>query len=283
MSPDSSWTDKPDDFPTTRLESVDEIRSFLAMNQPRKPTAKEAVPGDPAAAGDAMLLRPVHRPPMAVLVVLDDGQRAEGETIRLRKESFVIGREQGDLIIPHDLNMSRQHAKVAREVHRDQYRWFIQDLNSTNGTFVRISTAEMSSGSEIMIGGKRFRFNAATQGAKLAQSQAGRSNRTEGWSKVNPSDLIPSLRELDDTGKEGPEHFLKGDAVDIGRASTCGIVLDDPFLSPLHARMSINSKGRWEISNQQSFNGVWLRITKLPIDRNAGFMLGEQKFLLRVL
>src|SRR4051794_27294332 len=62
---------------------------------------------------DPQPFRPTLRPPMALLNVLDDGCDT-GEVLRIRTASFVIGRIEGDLIIPHDEGISGRHAEINR-------------------------------------------------------------------------------------------------------------------------------------------------------------------------
>src|SRR6202040_1954451 len=108
----------------TRLESVDEIRQ--AVQSRRKATESEPQPD-----ADTLDFRPVRRPPMAMLCLLDDG-RGEGEWIRLRKDVTVIGRSEGDVVIPHDASMSGRHVAIARHADKGRFRWHVSDLESTN-------------------------------------------------------------------------------------------------------------------------------------------------------
>src|SRR5580700_6162504 len=103
----------------TRMESVEEIRAALQAR--RKPTEKEAVD-----TGDTVDFRPVRRPSMAVLTLLDDG-RDEGELIRLRRDVTVIGRSEGEIVIPHETEMSGRHLAISRQSDKDRYRWFLTD------------------------------------------------------------------------------------------------------------------------------------------------------------
>src|SRR5262249_23906879 len=102
----------------TRLESVDEIRQAIqarlppagglgpAPPAPRGPAGGAVPPAAPAAPApppepETPLYRPSRRPTTGLLTVFDDG-RDEGEQIRLRGDRFIIGRTEGDLVIPHD-------------------------------------------------------------------------------------------------------------------------------------------------------------------------------------
>jgi pSer/pThr/pTyr-binding forkhead associated (FHA) protein len=268
--------------PATRLESLDEIRR--ATQPPRAPTQKEQ------PADDTLPFRPVLRPPTAVLSILDDG-REEGEKIRLRRDITVIGRTEGDVIIPHDNAMSGKHAAIQRESAKGRYRWVLVDLGSTNGTFVRASSTVMRHGQEIMIGGRRYRFDAAqgaaaaAAAAEAATADASQPAGTRGWQTVKTSDLIPSLVELSSQGKEGQRLLLNQEENWIGRdLSQCSVVLvNDLLVSPRHARLYRDAKGVWHLDNAGSRNGTWIRITRMALDGVGMFQLGEQRFLLKTL
>src|SRR5689334_8946084 len=137
----------------TVLESVEEIRSLArraatvreaappaTIREPVPPqagvAARSATPAATATSAPAEPFRPLERPPMALLTVIDDGDDS-GETVRIRSSSFVIGRVEGDLVIPHDGGISGRHAEIVRRPEGGQFRWYLRDLQSTNGTFVR--------------------------------------------------------------------------------------------------------------------------------------------------
>jgi pSer/pThr/pTyr-binding forkhead associated (FHA) protein len=264
------------DFPATTLEQSVDLNQYLQNAPPYTPTRKETV------QDDARPFRPVHRPPMAVLVVVDDG-RDDGERIRVRGDSFTIGRAKGDLVIPFDRMMSGEHAKLTREIVQDRYRWFLNDLQSSNGTFVRAKSAFLSHDQEFMLGSSRFRFNSATQG-KLMQTPAATGDvRTQGWQSVKPTDLIPSIVELRPDGQMGPPQFINEDSILIGRGAACQIVVNDPMMSSQHARLTKDNRDRWVLENLGAANGLWVRMPRMMIERNGQFLLGEQRFIFMVL
>jgi pSer/pThr/pTyr-binding forkhead associated (FHA) protein len=262
----------------TRLESVEEIRE--ATRAERTPTLKEQVPG-----GDTVPYRPTHRPPTAMLCILDDGQ-LDGEWVRIRTAKFVIGRAEGDLAIPHDTLMSSRHAVLFRQAEGGRTRWYLTDLQSTNGTYVRVGKALLKPGQELLLGSRRYRFEApggAGPTAPVAGATGAAAPRgTQGWEVAVPAGTTPSLVELASRG-EGPRFLLNGPEHWIGRdPSQCGVVLaNDPTVSPRHARLSCDARGRWFLENARSLNGTWVRLDRIPIDGTGQFMLGEQRFLLR--
>jgi pSer/pThr/pTyr-binding forkhead associated (FHA) protein len=277
-SPNSSQ--KPSEPPprsSTRLESVQEIRA--ALQAKRMLAAQEA-----AVSADTSAFRPVGRPPMALLCILDDG-RDEGERLRLRGDRIVIGRSEGDILIPHDPMISARHAELSRRVEEGRSRWYLTDLQSMNGTYVRIGSAPLKHRQELLIGRGRYRFDDAPQGAVLSEpADSEKSGGTRGWQSVAPSEVLPSLVELTLKG-EGPRILLSNPQNWIGRdPKACTVVREnDALLSPRHARIFRDRKGRWFVENNKSLNGTWMRIPEMSLDASCEFQLGEQRFRLRVL
>jgi pSer/pThr/pTyr-binding forkhead associated (FHA) protein len=218
---------------------------------------------------------------MALLCVLDDG-RDDGEWVRIRTDHFVIGRTEGNLLIPHDTMISSRHAEITRHADKGHHRWFLTDLQSTNGTYVRVSSVPLRHGQEVLIGTHRFRFEAGA--VDLGEGDAELGMATRGWQQVNPVELLPALVELTPQG-EGQRFTLDRQDHWIGRdARQCSVVLaHDALVSPRHARMHRDAQGRWVLDNASSLNGTWLRIPKLQLDVTCQFQLGEQRFLLKIL
>jgi pSer/pThr/pTyr-binding forkhead associated (FHA) protein len=274
--PDPQPSAKPRE--ATRLESVDEIRQAIRN---RRPSA-----ADKPAADDTHAYRPMRRPPLALLCILDDGKE-EGEWLRLRADHVIIGRSEGDITIPHDSMISGRHAELSRRPDQGRYRWHLTDLQSTNGTYVRVGTAVLRHGQELLLGSHRYRFEAAPQGM-VAPGETGEADvqrkATRGWQSVEPSNLLPSLVELTAKG-EGQRFLLAQGENWVGRdTGHCAVALpSDPLISPRHARIYRDPKGRWHVENMKSLNGTWLRIEQMALDAACQFQLGEQRFLLRVL
>ena len=205
------------------------------------PETDEIVPG----------FRPRQRPSMALLTIYDDG-RAAGEVVRLRDDLTVIGRAQGEVVIPHDNRMSSKHAEICRSNVGGAWRWVLTDLNSTNGTFVRVHKCSIKSGQELLIGA----LHAVHQPRTYRQQFLG----TAQWLNALP----------------GAENW-------IGRAADCTIPLDDPMIADHHVRLIRGDSG-WKLESHEARDGVWFRIDKpITVDRTCSFQLGEQRFLLRVL
>jgi hypothetical protein len=268
---------RPAEEPETRLESADEIRR--AIKARRAPAPKGA-----AEAADATAFRPTRRPPLTLLCILDDASE-DGEWVRLRRERVVLGRVEGDIVIPHDTMMSSRHAELVRRQDQGRTRWLLTDLQSTNGTFVRVGNALLKPGQELLIGSHCYRFDAATSAAITDPKNVRPVEGTVGgWMGVTPADLVPSLVELTPKG-EGQKFFLNRPENWLGAdPQACSVVIaNDPYVSPQHARIFRDTKGAWHAANNKSLNGIWLRVERAPLEGTCQFQLGEQRFLLRVL
>ena len=88
------------------------------------------------------------------LVVESSPDTAVGTVFRLDEE-LAIGRSPANDITLNETVVSGRHARVVRRGHG----WFVEDLGSTNGTFVdglRVSRAELGDGSRLRIGDTVF-------------------------------------------------------------------------------------------------------------------------------
>lgn len=275
----------------TRLESDDEIRQAIEARRaqlagrPAPGLVPTLVPGQAPAAGEpeGSWFRPVMRPPMALLVILDDG-KSDGEVVRLRADRTVIGRSEGDVIIPHDAQISGKHAEIVRERSAGGYRWILRDLGSTNGTLVRIGSTILRHDNELVVGSGRYRFEAAGEAAAAAPPAGTPTATTYAWGGSPVQALAPSLVEMAPAGPV-QRYLLTAAEYWIGRdAAACGIARpDDPYASPKHARLFRDAKGQWHAENTKSVNGLWLRMDQITLARPCQLRLGEQQFLFKPL
>jgi pSer/pThr/pTyr-binding forkhead associated (FHA) protein len=277
----------------TVLESVEEVRALARQGA----TVREALPTTqgsslPLATGvlaPTEPFRPADRPSMALLTVVDDGDES-GELVRIRAATFVIGRVEGDLVIPHDVGISGRHAEISRRAEGGaaRYRWYLRDLQSTNGTFARASSLVLHHGQEFLIGRTRFRFEMISPLPAAAMAEAARpaALATRKWQEPPQAEVSaparPCLVELtaDGVGRRVP--LLEAE-IWIGRAPGSKIVVADPTVDPQHARVFRDPKGRWVVANARSQNGVWARVDEIALEHGGQFQCGEQRFLITIL
>jgi hypothetical protein len=215
---------------------------------------------------------------------MDDGTD-DGEWVRLRGERFVIGRADGDLVLPHDGQISGRHAELVRQRGDDGgWAWLLADLGSTNGTFVRAGSARLADGQEFLVGRTRYRFDAgqSTDATLPDPDPAAPAGATASW-HAGDRPLMPSLVELTPTGPGARVILAKPDYWIGADAAACAVVpANDPYVSPRHAKLARDPKGRWHVANNRTVNGVWLRVEQMPLAGSCQFQLGEQRFLFKV-
>ncbi len=262
----------------TVLESVEEIRALARAGASTREVAPptHAVP----VPNTTEPYRPVDRPSMALLVVMDDGDDGGGETVRLRNPTFVIGRVEGDLVVPHDAGISGRHAEISRRSEGASFRWYLRDLNSTNGTFARASQVVLHSGQEVVIGRTRLRFE-AVGATPVGDAPAGPAS-TRKWQSPAQVPIHPMLIEST-VGGQGRRFPLSEPETWIGRDPSCRVALTDPTADPRHARAFRDPKGRWILANAKSLNGLWARVEEIALGGGGQFQCGEQRFLIKIL
>ena len=220
---------------------------------------------------------------MASLCVHFDGED-EGQQIAVYSSPFVIGRVEGNLVIDHDTEISSRHAELLRVAENGRSFWQLHDLNSTNGTFVRAAVALLKDQQEVLLGGQRLRFE-VEGGGNDDSSHAAAPVMTRKVRQVSATPDRQPLASLVEIGETGRERRFPVTAAEqwIGQdARLCSIVLDDPMVSPRHAKLYRDKQDRWLLANASSLNGIWLRIRRIDLGKSAQFQLGEQRFSIRV-
>jgi pSer/pThr/pTyr-binding forkhead associated (FHA) protein len=279
------------EVPTAQKEPTFEAASPVSGNG--QSVAAPATTDTPVAQSpDSVAVpRPCYRAPMAILQILDDGRKS-AELVRLRTENCVIGRTEGDVRIVHDLQISIRHAEIIRACQDGRHSWHLRDLDSTNGTYVRIKAALLTNDQDLIIGRHRFRFVAASAEADPEANAEEPPpvpdiRQTCCWQVAESSISLPKqhkrphLVELLADG-EGRRIPLMHDSEWIGRDGSLGPLAfpDDMTMNLRHARLYRAREDHWRIEDSGSANGVWLRIREIHLTHQASFMLGEQIFVI---
>jgi pSer/pThr/pTyr-binding forkhead associated (FHA) protein len=272
--------------PGTILESDDEVQPEQDANRVLAQERFVALGiADESNGSVEHLFQPRARPPIASLLIYDDGQKT-GEIIRLRQDKFTIGRSEGDLVLPDDEQISKRHVSLNRQLVSGQYRWVVTDLESRNGLFVRVSRAPLRNHAELLIGSGRYRFEVI---------QRDREYRTIGLSEaVSPVNGFQTnvrrqrglpfgtevLTEILPGGM-GSQMVLGDGEYWIGSDPRCEVSrVGDLLTKGHHAKLVRGSHGIWSIQNQKSLNGVWLKMPQVSLQegQSCHFQIGEQRF-----
>lgn len=119
-----------------------------------RPRRKSSQGAQGAQIGRVAPQRPAKKPAQDILYFqLDDGPMNP-----IRKDVFLIGRgSKCDCVIQHR-SISREHSVITKE----RGGWFIEDLNSANGTWLngeQIGKHKIAGGEELQISNYRLRFS----------------------------------------------------------------------------------------------------------------------------
>jgi pSer/pThr/pTyr-binding forkhead associated (FHA) protein len=79
------------------------------------------------------------------------------DVYHLHRPQVTFGREDGDVVFPDDEFMSRKHMAVSFV----EEKVLVQDLGSSNGTFLKVSEVDLASGDLLRLGDQLLRFELA--------------------------------------------------------------------------------------------------------------------------
>jgi pSer/pThr/pTyr-binding forkhead associated (FHA) protein len=131
--------------------------TFLAGEQVFLIEANNITPDAPAPDGTYFYSSPKHPGPFRIVQVFQGG--AQGMAVCARSSSLQIGREGGDLNFPGDPYMSGTHCRIEESAGKI----LLTDLNSRNGTYVRVKgEKDLSHGDYLFLGRKLLRVELNT-------------------------------------------------------------------------------------------------------------------------
>ncbi|MEM9365779.1 MAG: FHA domain-containing protein [Planctomycetota bacterium] len=195
---------------------------------------------------------------------MDDGSD-QGEVFRIRGNSLTVGRTVGEIQIPNDRDLSGQHARVELVAGPKQPRRFrLVDLDSTNGTFVRVHQALLTDGTDLILGAHRYRWSVDVPDHGTLTRMDHEDHPSWQFSK-NATHYIGRTLPKPRDGHSSVEPVIE--------------LLDDPFLDSTHARIEfMPQQALWMMTNVESQNGVWCRIQTTWLNGKTEFRCGEQRF-----
>jgi pSer/pThr/pTyr-binding forkhead associated (FHA) protein len=190
---------------------------------------------------------------------------------------------EGDLLIPHDQQISARHIEITRQRAGDKYRWIVNDLQSSNGLFLRVSRTALADKAEFLAGTARYRFEGP--GSNLPETvDALPADALHGGTQplgIDAATLLhAALVELIG-GKVLSRLPLTKAEYWIGSDPTCAICRSgDPFIELRHIRLYREANGSWHAQNNKTANGLWLKVPQVTVTDSCSFQIGEQRFRL---
>ncbi|HKY39725.1 MAG TPA: FHA domain-containing protein [Polyangiaceae bacterium] len=200
--------------------------------------------------------------------------------VPLARDEYSIGRGEDNTVRLTERNISRRHARIAREGER----WVVFDAGSYNGCYVngaRVSQRqELSHGDLVQLGDYRLALvdEALEQAAPTFDSKntvpaAPRSQALLG----QPDRLVMLIGPT-----PGVEFALNvGARQVIGRGEECSISVNHPSVSRVHAEVHALGDGRYELVDSGSANGIRVNGVELPrslLDARDMIELGDVVF-----
>lgn len=232
----------------TLLQAVPDV--FELVQRPEAPRSSSwsltlASPGQrPAAAG-------LPLPHLAV--VSQDG--STGQTYWLEGDSIDIGRDEGDIRLDGDRYVSPRHARV----YRRGADFYLRDLGSLNGVFLRVRELEQLRDADLMLlGSEVLRFGV------VADSEQGWGAAREQGTDVYGSAARPRYACLCERTVEGVTRnvfYISADETVIGREFGDLVFTADSFMSRRHAAIHRDPlAGTFTLRDLGSSNGTYLAI-----------------------
>lgn len=181
--------------------------------------------------------------------------------VNLVRDEYSIGRAEENTVRLTERNISRRHAKLAR----NGTGWYLEDLASYNGAFVngvRVSERQrLEHGDLVQLGDYRLEVTDEAV-AQAAYNKATAPGVPRAQSLMSQPDRLVMLAGP----TPGAEFALAGTRVVIGRGEECEISVNHASVSRVHAEIHALGDGRYEIVDRESANG--LRVNGVDLKRS---------------
>lgn len=211
------------------------------------------------------------------LTIEDD--QSNRTVVPLARDEYSIGRGEDNTVRLTERNISRKHARLARE----QDAWVVYDAGSYNGCYVngaRVSQRQdLVHGDLVQLGDYRLELmdeaieQNGTFDSKATLPAAPRSSSLLG----QPDRLVMLVGPT--PGAEFPLNIARSQV--IGRGEECDISINHPSVSRVHAEVHALGDGRYELVDRGSANGIRVNGVELPrslLDGRDMLELGDVVF-----
>jgi len=212
------------------------------------------------------------------LTIEDD--QANQTVVPLARDEYSIGRGEDNTVRLTERNISRRHARIAREAER----WIVFDAGSYNGCYVngaRVNQRQdLTHGDLVQLGDYRLELidEALEQPAPGFDSKATVPAAPRAQTLLGQPDRLVML--VGPTpGVEYPLSAAPRNV--IGRGEECDISVNHPSVSRVHAEVQALGDGRYEIVDRESANGIRVNGVELPrslLDARDNIELGDVVF-----
>jgi pSer/pThr/pTyr-binding forkhead associated (FHA) protein len=215
------------------------------------PAPAPAIPlTKPQAAREAP---PADEPQARLVVIAQDG--TPGTEPPISGPYAEIGRTEGSITLTADPYVSPRHLRVSRR----NGRFFVRDLESVNGVYVRLRGPELlRHGDLVLVGLEVLRFELVSDAERGLGPATERSTRVFGSPAMTRH---ARLCQLTVEGVPRDVYYLCRDETVIGRESGDVVFTNDPFMSRKHASLTRDpALGAFTLADLGSSNGTYLAI-----------------------
>lgn len=229
-------------------------------------------PPGAGAAAKTMFFGAMQTPGRAKLILIK-GQGMDGMTYYLQSTEHIAGRSEGPIQFNElDPLLSPRHANFS---YRDN-QLFVQDLDSTNGVFLRArAPVPLGSGDTFLVGEQLLRV----ERSMLDEAQVHDEEGTYFYaSPRTPCQFV--IVQLLHGGAEGAIFSSPKASIRIGRDGNDLNFPDDHFISGAHAELAATADG-FSLTDLGSKNGTFYRVkSECELHHGDYVFIGQQ--LLRV-
>jgi pSer/pThr/pTyr-binding forkhead associated (FHA) protein len=214
--------------------------------------------------------------PASLVVIAQDG--SPGKKFALGDSETDVGREEGAILLPNDPFVSPRHARISRR----NGRFFVSDLGSVNGVFVRLREPQQLEHTDlVLIGLEVLRFET------VSDAERGLGPALERGTQLFGSPAARRHARLCERTVEGTTrdiYYLTRDETVIGREAGDIVFTADPFMSRRHAAFVRDTQdGSFTVRDLGSSNGTYLAIRNEHEVRNGDHLrIGQHLFRLDV-
>lgn len=204
-----------------------------------------------------------------LIAINDDG--TEGKRIAVEFMETILGRET-DSPFPTDSFLSPKHAKLIVK----SGKLYIQDLNSLNGTFVKLRQEKViQSGDTFLMGRQVLSFEEVPVNPSI------KLRAPDGTRKMGSpaTDSSYRLLQIGIGGVLQNVYCLPKAGAQLGRERGDIIFPHDKFMSSRHAQIYRRNDGEFVLADLNSSNGTWIKIWELtPLETQDYIFMGQQLF-----
>lgn len=211
-----------------------------------------------------------------LVVITQDG--TPGRTYEITESQVDVGRDEGGVLLPNDPYVSPRHARLRREFGQ----FFVKDLGSVNGVYVRLRRPEkLAHGDLVLVGLEVLRFEVVTEAEKALGPALERGTQVFG-SPATTRHARLCQRTIEGVTRD--IYSLYRDETIIGRESGDIVFTSDPFMSRQHAAITRNPyDGGFTLKDLGSSNGTYLAIRgEVGLQSGDHVRIGQHLFRLEV-